>query len=304
MRWPAEARLVGLGQAGRPRTSLIGRYCAKRSIRSGALWGYIFGITVASSALTYTWIYKTAAERRRLAGAFGANHAVSALFGPAADLQTVAGFTVFKVSMTVMVAGALWGVLMSTRLLRGEEDAGRWEILLAGQSTRTSAVGQALAGLGVGTMVLWSIVGVFIVAVGRLAAIGIGVGAGVYFAVTLVASPLMFLGIGAVTSQLAASRRRAVEYGAVVLGLSYGVRMVADAGLGLHWLIWASPLGWVEELQPLTHPQALALLPILALAVASSISAPATLPVDRPVHRTSDSCPARWASPPASSDRR
>jgi len=38
------------------------------------------------------------------------------------------------------------------------------------------------------------------------------------------------------------------------------VRLVADAGLGLHGLIWASPLGWVEELQPLTRPQPAALV--------------------------------------------
>ena len=41
--------------------------------------------------------------------------------------------------------------------------------------------------------------------------------------------------------------------------------MIADAGVGLHWLVWTSPLGWVEELRPLTAPQPLALLPILAL---------------------------------------
>ncbi|HVC23402.1 MAG TPA: hypothetical protein VNH82_08275 [Candidatus Dormibacteraeota bacterium] len=40
--------------------------------------------------------------------------------------------------------------------------------------------------------------------------------------------------------------------------------MIADAGVGLHWLIWASPLGWVEELKPLTAPQPLAFLPIFA----------------------------------------
>ncbi|HYA44500.1 MAG TPA: hypothetical protein VED59_02765, partial [Acidimicrobiales bacterium] len=41
-----------------------------------------------------------------------------------------------------------------------------------------------------------------------------------------------------------------------------GLRMVADAGTGLHWLSWVSPLGWVEQLQPLTDPRPWALLPI------------------------------------------
>ncbi len=38
--------------------------------------------------------------------------------------------------MFLMVLGAVWGLLTATRLLRGEEDAGRWELLLAGQTTR------------------------------------------------------------------------------------------------------------------------------------------------------------------------
>jgi ABC-2 type transport system permease protein len=44
--------------------------------------------------------------------------------------------------------------------------------------------------------------------------------------------------------------------------------MIADAGLGPHGLIWASPLGWVEELRPFSGPQPLALLPIAALTAA------------------------------------
>ncbi|HYA44227.1 MAG TPA: hypothetical protein VED59_01365, partial [Acidimicrobiales bacterium] len=84
-------------------SSVIARFAAKRALRSAVLWGYVFGITVASSALSYGRIYKTEAERERLAEAFGSNHAASALFGPAPQLQTVAGFTVFKVSMTLMI---------------------------------------------------------------------------------------------------------------------------------------------------------------------------------------------------------
>jgi ABC-2 type transport system permease protein len=226
------------------------------------VWGYIIGIVVASSAISYTRIYSTQAERDALARAFGSNNATAALFGPAPDLQTVAGFTVFKSLMTVMVLGALWGLLTSTRLLRGEEDAGRWELLLTGQSTRRSAAGQALGGLGVGLATLWFVTAVITVLTGRISGVGFSVGASLYFSLAQVAAALMFLAAGALTSQLAATRRQAMTLGGWFLGYSYFVRMVADAGVGLHGLIWASPLGWVEELQPLTAPNPVALLPI------------------------------------------
>ena len=235
----------------------------RRAIRSGVVWGYIIGIVVASSAISYTRIYSTQAERDALAKAFGSNNATAALFGPAPGLQTVAGFTVFKSLMTVMVLGALWGLLTSTRLLRGEEDAGRWELLLTGQLTRRGATGQALGGLGMGLATLWFVTAVITVLTGRISNVAFSVGASLYFSLAQAAAALMFLAVGALTSQLAATRRQAMTLGGWFLGYSYFVRMVADAGVGLHGLIWASPLGWVEELQPLTSPNPVALLPIV-----------------------------------------
>ncbi len=247
--------------------TVVVRTTARRAVRSGVLWGYIFGIFVASSAISYTSIYKTHAERQHLEAAFGANNATSALFGPAIRLQSVAGFTVFKVSMTLMILGAVWGLLTSTRLLRGEEDSGRWELLLAGQTTQGGAAAQAIGGLGAGVSTLWAITALITAVTGHSSKIGISVGAALFFALALVSSAVMFLAVGALTSQLAATRRQAATYAAAVLGVSYGLRVVADSGIGLHWLRWVSPLGWVEELEPLTAPRPLALVPILGLSV-------------------------------------
>ena len=54
--------------------------------------------------------------------------------------------------------------------------------------------------------------------------------------------------------------------------MSYALRMVADSGIGLHWLCWVSPLGWVEELQPLTAPRPVALLPIIGFTAITSLA--------------------------------
>jgi ABC-2 type transport system permease protein len=264
----AELAVAAPSKAARSVRTLIAWHTARRSLRSGALWGYVFGIFVASSAFSYGRIYKTIAQRQRLAASFGSNHAVSALFGPAPQLQTVGGFTVFKASMTLIIIGAIWGLLTSTRLLRGEEDAGRWELLLSGQVTRGRAVAQVLAGLAASTAIMWLITAIVTVIVGHSSAVRVGVGAGLYLALAMVASAVEFLAVGAVTSQLAPSRRQAAGYAAAFLGASYGLRMVADAGTGLHWLIWASPLGWVEQLGPIVDPRPLALLPIAVFTAA------------------------------------
>ena len=242
---------------------VVASLTARKAVRSGVIWGYVFGIAIASSAISYTTIYKTQTQRNALAAAYGSNKATSALFGPAPDLQHVAGFTTFKISMTLMILGAVWGLLTSTRLLRGEEDSGRWELLLAGQTTRKRATVQAIGGLGAGVFVLWALTALITVVVGRDSKVGISSSPALYFAVAVVATAVMFLGVGALTSQLAATRRQAASYAAGFLGVAYAVRMIADAGVGLHALIWVSPLGWVEELRPLTAPEPLALLPIV-----------------------------------------
>src|ERR1700688_3939433 len=164
--------------------------------------------------------------------------------------------------MTVIILGAVWGLLTSTRLLRGEEDSGRWELLLSGQTTRRGAAAQALVGLAVGFTALWAITALVTVVTGHSTKVDIAAGPALFFALALVSSAIMFLVVGAPTSQLAATRRQAPAYAAAVLGVSYALRMVADSGIGLHWLRWTSPLGWVEQLQPLTSPRPLALLPI------------------------------------------
>ena len=255
-----------------PGTVVLGQ-TARKAMRSGVLWGYLFGVVVASSAVSYTQIYTTPADREHLAAAFGSNNAASALFGPAPQLQTVAGFTVFKSFMTLMILGAVWGLLTSTRLLRGEEEAGRWELLLTGQTTRRRATGHALVGLVAGVATIWVITAIVTVLAGRDAKVDIAVGPALFFALALVATPVMFVAVGALTSQLAATRRQAATYAAWVLGASYALRLVADSGVGMHALVWASPLGWVEELQPLTSPQPLALVPIVAFAAVVATAA-------------------------------
>jgi ABC-2 type transport system permease protein len=258
----AETAARAPGRVRRASGPVVARLTARKAARSGVIWGYIFGVAIASSAISYTRIYKTPAQREALATVYGSNKATSALFGPAPQLQTVAGFTVFKISMTLMILGAVWGLLTSTRLLRGEEDSGRWELLLAGQATRKGAAAQALGGLGAGALALWALTALITALTGVDSRVGIAAGPALYFALAMVATAVMFLAVGALTSQLAATRRRAASSAAWFLGVSYAVRMIADAGVGLHALMWVSPLGWVEELRPLTAPQPLALLPI------------------------------------------
>src|SRR5207302_858760 len=155
--------------------------------------------------------------------------------------------------------GAVWGLLTGTRLLRGEEEAGRFELLLCGPTTRAGAARQGVIGLGAGLVALFAVTAAITVADAASPEVGFPTPAALFLVVALVAGPAVFLTVGTAAGELASTRRQANIIGGAVVGGSYLLRMVADSGSGLGWLRWATPLGWVEELRPLTGSRLLAL---------------------------------------------
>lgn len=238
---------------------------ARRAGRSGLLWGLLFGATVAATMSQYPSMFPTVAARRDVARSLEPNVGFRAVFGVMHHMDTVAGYTAYKVGYTLLILGAIWGLLTATRVLRGEEDGGRWELLLAGQTTPGRAARQVALGLGVGVVALWVPTAVLSAATGASARVGIAVGSSVFFATAMVSAAAMFVAVGMLASQLAATRHDADLLGAAVMGGSYLVRMAADSDPGLGWLRWLSPFGWVEELRPLTGSKPLAFVPIVVL---------------------------------------
>jgi ABC-2 type transport system permease protein len=108
-------------------------------------------------------------------------------------------------------------------------------------------------------------------ATGSSANVDISVGASLFFATAVVATAAMFMAVGVVTSQLAATRHDANLLGATVIAVSYLVRMAADSDPRIGGLRWASPFGWIEELRPLTGSRPLAFVPIIVAIVVPTV---------------------------------
>jgi ABC-2 type transport system permease protein len=261
---PARDLSVAGGNPGLVVAGQVGR----RAARSGALWGLVFGLFVVVQIRAYVSDYTTQAARDQLARAFGTNVGLNALLGQAHDISTVAGWASWRFLGILTILGSVWGLLNATRLIRGDEESGYYELLLAGQTTRGRAGGQAVAGLGAGLLAMFAVTALGTIVAGRTASVGFSLGQCLYFSVTLVAGAAMFLAIGVVGRHLAPPPRRAPPQARHVFGIAYAVRMAADSVPGLHGLVWLSPLGWIEESRPLTDPRPLALLPVLALLVA------------------------------------
>ncbi len=238
---------------------------ARRAVRSGAIWGAVFGLSVTVSATGYNATFPDDASRQKLAASFEHNAGIAALLGPARRLDTVAGFTAWRTMGILMIIGAVWGLLTATRLTRGEEDTGRWELVLAGPITKAGAAARTFLGLGAGWLTMWLVTAIVAVGVSRTPDVGFSLRASLFYATALCTSAALFLAVGVLAAQLAGNRRQANLVGAAVLGVSFLTRMVADASRSMSALRWASPLGWITELHPLTGSRPLVFLPIVAL---------------------------------------
>ena len=243
---------------------MIARFTARRAVRPGVLWGLVFGSIVAATMSQYPKLFPTAMSRATLATSIRGNVGFVAVFGPIHYIDTVAGYTAYKSMYTLVIVGAIWGLFVATRLLRGEEDAGRWDLFICGDTTRAGAARQAALGLGAGLVALWLPTAVLTAAAGRGHNVGVSTSASLFFATAAVGAAAMFMAVGMLTSQLFATRHDANLAGAAVLAGSYLIRMVAGSSASLAWLRWASPLGWIEELRPLTGSKPLGFVPILA----------------------------------------
>ena len=210
----------------------------------------------------YRRAYPTGEDRLAFARSFGANKIVQLFYGVPHDLLSVGGYTAWRVGGTASIFAAAWGLLAAVRALRAEEDAGRQEIVLAGVISRRDAYLAAIAAVAGGALILW------LALVVGLSAARLSVAGSAYLALAVISPIPVFAGVGALTSQIAPTKRLALALASAVLGIAFLLRVIADTSAGYGWMRWLTPLGWAEEMQPFGNPQPLVLvLPALTAVV-------------------------------------
>lgn len=249
-----------------PRRHGAARAIGRRAFADGRVRTLSFALLFAFIAYVnvngYEHSFPTLQDRLSFVRSFGNDASVRLFYGQPHDLLHVGGYVAWRVGGTGALFAAAWGVLAAVRALRAEEDAGRWELLLAGAVRRRDAYLAALAAIGAGWLVLWAALWLGCVA-GGLAA-----GGSAFFAFAALTPALVLAGVGALVSQLAPTRRLALELGMVVFAAFFVLRVVADTSSGAGWLRWATPLGWSEELRAFAGPRPLVLLAPLAATAA------------------------------------
>jgi ABC-2 type transport system permease protein len=242
----------------RPARALTGRTLRDARTRTIA-FAFLFALYAYVQPVGYRHTYPTAADRASFAQSFAGNKGLRLFYGEPHDLLTVSGYTAWRVGGTLAIVAAVFGLLAAVRALRAEEDAGRVELVLAAPVGRRAAFASAMGAVAAGVAILW---------LAELAGFVVGgppAGGSAYLALATASVAAVFAGVGAMASQLAPTRRIALELGGAVLGLCFVLRVVADTADGVGWLRWATPLGWAEEMRPFSGARPLVLiLPVVA----------------------------------------
>lgn len=223
------------------------------------VWVAALVVSCAGSAQATLDLYPDEASRVEAAHGVNDNPALSAFYGPIADVHSLGGIATFKLLLLGGVFVALLCVVLVRRHTRLEEESGRAELLAATAIGRHAALTAAVV-----EGVLASVATGVLTGAGNMAA-GLEVGGSVAFGLAWAGIGLSATGITALAAQLSASTRTVGGIVASVLGASYVVRAAGDLSAG--WLTWLSPFGWVTRLQPYGAERWwVALLPVLLLA--------------------------------------
>jgi ABC-2 type transport system permease protein len=200
--------------------------------------------------------------------ALAENPAVRILSGPPVALDDPGGFTVWRIGTPVSVLASGWIMLAATRITRGEEDGGRWDLLLAGRLRMADVVVRCLAAL-VGSATLIGVA----VAAGLLAARTELTGAVIHAAgITCVA--LTFATTALLAAQVMPRRSAATGLTVAALGVGLMLRMIADGSHQLAWLAWATPFGLTARAAPYADNR---IVPLIVLGAFPIVLAGAAL---------------------------
>lgn len=260
---------LGEQRGARAPRAVLAVHIGRAAMRSGLLWGAGFALYAAVQMVGYAIGYHTLEERRAFAIAYGGNPGLDALYGRAVSIDTVAGYAQWRVLGVLSLFAPIWAILLSTRLLRGEEDAGRCSLFAAGRVSRRGVAAQSMAGLA--AALLGQATVLFIGAVSASFAApspGVSVVQAANLCAAVSLASAAFLSVGALASQLCATRRQAAALAAGVFVLCLAARIAGDSWQSMRWASWIGPLGWIERLRALTGPRpAWYLLLTLAIVV-------------------------------------
>lgn len=212
-----------------------------------AIWIGALVLLIWTSAASVKGLYPTPEDLQAAATAIKGNAAAIALNGPDQGIATLGGRIAFETVTFGMVTLGLMSLFMVGRNARAEEESGRMELI------RATVVGRH-APLAAAVLVVVAMNVVIGVSIALIVAVqGVPVAGSVVLGLGFLTVGLVFVAVAALTAQVSDNARVANGLAGLVVGLSFVLRAVGDAGGGA--LSWLSPIGWAQKARPFAGEQ-------------------------------------------------
>jgi ABC-2 type transport system permease protein len=224
-------------------------------------WVLLLALLPYSSAAATISLYPTPESLAGPATAVNDSPALLALYGRIYDVTSVGAVSLFKLSAFGAALVAIFAIVVMVRHTRGEEEAGRLELVGATVVGRNAPLAAAFI-VTVGALVTTGLL-----TAALLVAAGLPAAGSLAFGLAWTAVGTAFAAVAGSTAQITGSARVATGGAIALLGLAYVLRAAGDAGSAT-WLSWLSSVGWGQQVRPYQGERWWVLLLPLGFAIA------------------------------------
>jgi ABC-2 type transport system permease protein len=244
----------------------VRRFGFRQTIRSALILGVLVGLVMGAQGAAYAKAFPTEASRQKLVTTLDSLSGANFFAGEIANAGRPDSYAIYKsIAMTTLII-AVWGLLTTTRLLRGFEEDGRLEVLEAGALSKRRTSSQLLLGFAGSLAVSLAVSWLLIAALGADPQVKMATAASLYMTVASFLPGMFFAALGVTTAQLARTRGRAIVYALVPLIALYVIRGTANSVSSVNWLKHLTPFGWSDLLNPVLSPKPLWIVPTFVFA--------------------------------------
>lgn len=231
------------------------RFGFKQSLKGAIIVGLIAGFMALLQGVAYPATFPDQKSRAALAASLESAPALGILYGQIKDLDSPVGYMVYRVPTFLALIAAIWGLATVTKLLRGQEEDGRWEMVLAGNTSARHATRNIFLGFAGAATVAFILTTLLAFAAGLSKDVTISFGTSMLLALMILLPGLLFGAVGAFVSQLSVTRRRVFMYGIFLILVCFILRGLGNAISDLAWLKHITPFGWTELINPISDTQ-------------------------------------------------
>ena len=226
-------------------TGALVRLALRRDRITLPIWIAAFVLTAASSAKATVGLYPDESARIQAAHTVNASSSLVALYGRIYDETSEGARSMMKMGGIGSVFIAVFGILLTIRHTRAEEEAGRLDLVGAAVVGRRAPLTAALI-VSVGANLVLGILTAL-----ALAGSGLPADGSFAFGFAWAGVGIAFAAVAATFAQVTSGARAANGRSFAFLGLVYLLRAAGDAAKdGPNWLSWLSPIGWGQQFRP------------------------------------------------------